>query len=394
MTTAPSAPVPESAADQVGRLVDKALADLDRITGSAPATRPAHLAQLDAVLREGVQQARQLEGGSTAVDRDSDLWRLREPGYLRGICDHPVDRAGSTLPLWPVVLTWGALAYAEWNFLQDHRATPVAQRPSFFADWMSQPLLRGPFGLSLAIVVTVLIIMVRYRKPARAQSVADEVDRIAHRLEVDLLRPLTVLRARLGPVRVEEHARQAAVELAASARLFTTATAKLADSTAVVDRLVSAVERMVAALPDLGEQSGKLDEVRARLDRTAQVITTQLDPLASVVSDVTDAAESARTAVDRSAEVLLRAEGGLAEAREVADRHDGHRQALAQAQQPFADVAEVVSAAAGRLGDTASLLQETVTQLRATVDGVNWLAMVSDGLRDAEERHGGNGAVR
>ncbi len=317
MTTPPN----QSAASDVDSLVTTTMTRLDRVAGTSPRDRPAHLAQLDAVLRAAVQQAKQAEAGSSAVDRDSDLWRLREPGYLRGIADHPVDRPSSTLPLLPVVVTWAFLGYAEWTYVNEF-ASAADGPTSFFADWMTQPMWRSPVGLSIVIVVTVLVIMHVYRKPAKAQKRADEIDRTVHRLEVDLLPPLTVLRASLGPVQVEEHTRQAAVELGVAAKLFTSATVKLADSTAVVDRLVAGVERLIAALPELGQQAEKLDEVRRNLDETAQLITTQLEPLATVVSDVSGAAESAKEAATRSDAVLDRANAQLADARSVAERHE------------------------------------------------------------------------
>ncbi|CCH32258.1 hypothetical protein ABZ816_34135 [Actinosynnema sp. NPDC047251] len=386
--TAPTQTAPtQTAAAEFEGLVGAATTRLDRVAGTSPGHRPAHLAQLDAVLRAAVQQAKQAEAGSSAVDRDADLWRLREPGYLRGIADHPVDRPSSTLPLLPVVVTWAFLGYAEWAYVTEFASSPAAGPSSFFADWLAQPMWRSPVGLSITIVVTVLVIMHVYRKPAQAQRRADEIDRVVHRLEVDLLPSLTVLRAGLGPVQVEEHTRQAAVELGAAAKLFTSATVKLAESTAVVDRLVAGVERLVTALPELGAQAAKLDEVRRDLDQTARLIGTQLEPLATVVTDVSGAAESAREAVIQSGVVLERADAQLADARSVAERHERHREALAAAQQPFTAVADVVAGAAGSLDRTSALLEKTIDELRATVDGVNWLAMVSDGLRHPDERH-------
>ncbi|WP_367129151.1 hypothetical protein [Saccharothrix sp. HUAS TT1] len=381
-----SAPAQTAAAEFESR-VTAAIDELDRVAGTSPGRRPAHLAQLDVVLRAAVQQARQAEAGSSAVDREADLWRLREPGYLRGIAEHPVDRPSSTLPLLPVVVTWAFLGYAEWSYVTEFAASPSAEPSSFFADWLAQPMWRSPVGLSVIIVVTVVVLMGVYRKPAKAQRRADRIDRIVHRLEVDLLPPLTVLRAGLAPVRVEEHTRQAAVELGAAAKLFTSATVRLAESTTVVDRLVGGVERLVAALPELGAQAEKLDEVRRDLDRTSRLIGAQLEPLASVVSDVSGAAEAAREAVVRSGVVLERADAQLADARSVAERHERHQEALTAAQQPFTAVADVVAEAAGALGRTSALLQKTTDELRATVGEVNWLAMVSDGLRHADEQH-------
>ncbi|KOX27094.1 hypothetical protein ADK67_14870 [Saccharothrix sp. NRRL B-16348] len=383
----PHMPTPESAADQVDRLATRAVAELDRVAKCGPGTRPPHLAQLDAVLREAVQQARQAQAGSAAVDRDSDLWKLREPGYLRAIVEHPVPRPGSTLPLVPVVLTWGILGIAEYGYVKDFTSIDAVARPSFFADWMTQPLWRGPVGLSFAIVLTVLVIMWRHRGPAKAQDLADDVDRVVHSLEVDLLAPLAVLRARLGPVQVEEHTRQAAIELSAAARLFSGATSRLANSTTVVDRLVAGVERLIATLPELGKQAERLAEVREELDRTAAVITSRLDPLATVVADVSGAAEAAQRAVDVSERVLSRSSEQLAESRSISDQYVGHTEALAAAQAPFTAVADVVAQAAGRLDSTSALLQKTVVELGKVVNEVNWLALVSDGLRAADDQH-------
>ncbi|MCX2949693.1 hypothetical protein [Lentzea sp. NEAU-D7] len=383
-------PGPETPADQVDRLATRAIIELDRLAKCGQDTRPPHLAQLSAVLGEGVQQARQAQAGSAAVNRASEVWKLREPGYLRAIVEYPIPRPGSTLPLVPVVLTWAILGIAEYSYVKDFTSIDAVARPSFFADWMTQPLWRGPVGLSFAIVVTVLVIMWRHRGPAKAQNLADDVDRVVHRLEVDLLAPLAVLRSGLAPLQVAEHTRQAAVELSAAARQFSGATRELAGATTVVDRLVAGADRLIATLPELGKQAERLAEVREELDRTAGVITSRLDPLASVVSDVSGAAEAAQRAVDVSERVMSRSFEQLVESRSIADRHVGHTEALAAAQAPFTAVADVVAQAAGRLDSTSALLQKTVAELGKVVDEVNWLALVSDGLRAADDQHEDN----
>src|SRR5215470_9276700 len=131
--TTPNVPPPgETPAVAVHRIVQSATRQIDQTAGVRPVNRPVHLQQLNAVLRLAVVQAAQAERTDPSVsDRDAELWRLREPGYLRAICDHPVARPNAALVLLPVALAWLVLGIAEFRYAQ-HADTKEA----FFAHWI------------------------------------------------------------------------------------------------------------------------------------------------------------------------------------------------------------------------------------------------------------------
>jgi hypothetical protein len=374
-------------AGQISALTDAATTRLDKVAGTKPGNRPAHLAQLAIVLAAAVHQARQVSGDPAKVERDAELWKLREPGFLRGIADHPVARAGNAIVLFPVVLTWAVLGAAEWMYVQEYTAFAAADRPPFFADWLTQPVWRGPFALSAVIVATVLLIMNGYRRPAREQKIADETDRIVHRLEVDLLPPVTILRSQLGPVDDADATRRAAADLADAARRFGLATDRLAESMAVVDRLGGVVDRMAAAVPDLQIQVSRLADLDTRLGQSVAEIAQHSEPLTTAVAAVTGAAEAASGTIARSEAALREAGTRLDGADALATRTAEHQATLAQAQQPFTAAADSVAAAAGKLDSTVAAVHATATQLREVIRDVNWLTTVSDGLRNGESDH-------
>ncbi|NKE63334.1 hypothetical protein FXN61_44080, partial [Lentzea sp. PSKA42] len=208
---------PLSAAAQVASLTRTAMSTMDALAGVSPANRPPHLAQLNGVLVVAVRQAQRVELNPATADQDADLWRLREPGYLRAICEHPPTHPNNVLVLLPVVLTWSALGVAEWRYVQQYTSSDAASRPPFFSDWLAQPWYLGPVLLSLVIVVTVLWIMLNHRRTWSSQRRADAIDRVAHRLEVDLLEPVAILRAQIGSS-PEQQTRQAAATLAEAAQ--------------------------------------------------------------------------------------------------------------------------------------------------------------------------------
>ncbi|PWW59504.1 hypothetical protein [Actinokineospora spheciospongiae] len=375
-----------SAAGRVGVLVATALNRVDRIAGTRPSNRPPHLAQLTTVLQAAVAEARTAEDHPKRVGRDADLWRLREPGYLRGIVEHPVSRAGSGLVLLPVVLTWVLLGAAEFLYVREYVAVPVGSRPSFFADWLAQPWYRGPFVLSAVIVLTVVWIMLGYRGPAREQAAADELDRVVHQLEVDLLPPLTVLRSRLAPASPVEVTRQAAADLTAASAKFAAATDTLATAASVVDRLAAVVERLAAAVPDLRAQADRLADLDGRLERSVAETARQVKPMTDAVEAVTSAAATAADTTSRSEAVLKEATTRLDEAAALATRTAEHQSTLATAREPFTEAATAVASAATKLDTAASATRDTAARLGEVIKDVNWLTMVADGLRHPDHR--------
>ncbi|GLZ40796.1 hypothetical protein [Actinokineospora sp. NBRC 105648] len=366
---------------QVGALISAAVKELDRVAGVTPATRPAHLRQLGLVLAAAASEAGQADRDPTRLDRDADLWRLREPGYLRSICEHPVARAGNALVLLPVVLTWIALGAAELFYVQQYTATPAADRPPFFADWLAQPWFRGPVVLSAVIVVTVLLIMLGYRRPAAQQAAADDIDRIAHNLEADLLPLLTILRSRSVTPPVADAARTAAADLSQAAAQIRSATEKLSESLAVIDRLGVVAGRLAETVPGLREQTDRLADLDTRMTQTVAEISRQAQPMTEAVAVVSGAAAAVDGALTRSETVLREATARLDQAEAIGNRTAEQQTVLSRAEQPFTAAADTVAAAAGKLGETVTAVLDTATQLRETVKDVNWLAMVSDGLR-------------
>lgn len=374
--------------ERIRTLIAIALDQLDRVAGTTPGTRPTHLAHLGVVLLAAVSEARQADNDPAKVGRDADLWRLREPGYLRAICEHPVRRPNSAVVLLPVILTWITLGVAELLYLRDYAAVAVADRPSFFADWLGQPWYRGPVVLSVAIVLTAVWIMRGYRRPAREQAVADELDRIVHQLELDLLPQITILLSRLDRASVADTTKRAAADLTQAATLFLTATKQLASSMAVVDRLGTIVDRLVSAIPELRAQTGQLADLDGRLSNSLAEITNQLERLTEAVEGVTRAGQDAARTTTRSEGVLREADARLGEASALAERTAAQQATLTGTQQPLIDAAGTFTAAAGKLDTTVSAVHDTAVQLREVIKEVNWLAMVSDGLRHDEHDHG------
>lgn len=374
------------AATAVSTLTRNTLTDLSRLSRVDPGRPPAHLVQLEAVLSVASEQAWQIAERSAVVTPDADLWRLREPGYLRAICDVPLPRTGSTLALAPVVVTWTALGGAEVLYLVDYLRTDIAERPPFFAHWLAQPFYLSPVVLSVLIVLTVLWIMFRHRGPQRAGRRADDTDRLVQRLEADLLRPLTVLRAAL-PVLAEAEQTRMAVELSTAARRFGGAAERLSASVATVESFSTAVGTLLDGLPELGAHATRLGEIEQRIERGVTAMADAVAPVVTVVGDVTKAAAAAATTVHRAGEVLDQSAARLAEARAL-DAATAQRHAvIAAAEQPFAAAAALVEAAACGLDRTTAALHRTSTELRTAIDDVNWLAMVADGLRVAEAGH-------
>ncbi|WP_167980402.1 hypothetical protein, partial [Lentzea indica] len=87
----------------------------------------------------------------------------------------------------------------------------------------------------------------------------------------------------------------------------------------------------------------------------------------------------------RSGEVVREAAAQTSLARDLSARNAAHRELLDEAQKPFSAAADSVAGAADRFQATASTLQEITSKLRETIREVNWLAMVSDGLRHPAE---------
>lgn len=374
-----------SAAEEISSLSSATLSTMDRLAGVSAAARPPHLAQLAAVLEVAVQQARQVELNPAGADRDADLWRLREPGHLRAICEHPARHPNNVLVLLPVVLTWSALGAAEWRYVKEFTSSSSGSRPSFFADWLAQPWYLGPVMLSLVIVVTVLWIMLNHRRTWSSQRRADAIDRAAHQLEVDLLAPVTILRAKVASSSPEQQTRQAAATLSEAAGRLHEASSRLATASAVVDRLGEVARSLVDALPGLARQVEALSAVQQRFGEHAGQVVAAVAPLENVVADVGAAAGLAREASARSGEVVREAAEQTSLAHDLSERNAAHRELLEEAQKPFSAAADSVAGAADRFQATASTLQDITARLRETIREVNWLAMVSDGLRHPGE---------
>lgn len=367
------------AARQVEYLTDRAVIELTGVHG-AKGVRPAHLAHLVALFGVAKQQAAQVVAGEP-VERDAELWRLREPGVLRAVCDVPVPQPGGVLALLPVAFTWGLLGVAEVMYLTGDLSSDVGQRPPFFAYWLSLPPLLSPLVLSVLIVVTVLVLMFRYVGPARMRRRADRTDRIVHRLEADLVEPVAALWAARTLTDQGEQTRRLAVELTSAARRFGGAAERLDAAVSTVERLGDAVSRLLDGLPHLGAHVTRLADVEQRIGRGAEVLEVAVRPVAELVDEVERAVSSAGAAVVRAEDVLARADAVAGEAREVSAVTAGQREAVGAAEKPFAEAAALVESAARDLGAATGTLHDTSTHLRAAIREANWITMVVDGLR-------------
>ncbi|MEJ2857633.1 MULTISPECIES: hypothetical protein [unclassified Saccharothrix] len=373
------------AAKQVEDLTQGAVHELTAVHRGSGSPR-THLAHLSALFDVATRQARQVVDGRP-VEVGAELWRLREPGMLRAVCEVPIAQPGGVLALLPVAITWGLLGVAEAMYLTGDLGADPNQRPPFFAYWLSLPLPLSPLLLSLLIVVTVVILMFRYVKPARERSRAERADGIVHRLEVALVEPLAVLwDARLATEQGEQ-TRRLAVELTSAARRFGGAAERLDAAVATVERLGDAVSRLLDGLPHLGAHVTRLADVEQRIGRGAEVLEVAVRPVAELVGEVSRAASSAGAAVVRAEDVLARADTVVGEARSVSAVTAGHREAVGSAEQPFAAAAALVESAARDLGAATGTLHETSKHLRTAIREANWMAMVADGLHATNGTH-------
>lgn len=377
-----------SAGASIGRLIRDAQNRIDRLAGATAKSRPPYLAQLAEVLRiAGHEAAAAEKNGPDTLDPDALLWRLREPGYLRAICDHPVPRPGGALVLLPVALTWGILGAAEVIYANRY-PDAAAERPSFFAAWLAEPWQQGPLLLSAVIVVSALMIMIGYRRSSRAQRRTDAVDQAVQELEAALLPPLTVLRSRVGSQKnVTMRSNQAADSMLEAAKQLGRAADQLARSMPTVERLGAVIDQMVAALPTLEQQNQQLADVDRRLAETTTGIAEQLGPVITMVTDAASAATAAREAAVGSVSAVTTARKQLDTAHELAARTADQQASAERAQLPFVAAADKVVGAADKLAAVAATLHETAGALRHTISEVNWLAMVADGIRDNDNRH-------
>jgi methyl-accepting chemotaxis protein len=255
--------------------------------------------------------------------------------------------------------------------------------------------------LSVVIVASILWIMRNYRRTARIQRRADDIDHTVQQLEVDLFGPLTQLRNRMEPAAVEERTKQASEALLQSAMRFSHAADQLRDSTdlveqlsTVIDRMASTVDRMAATIPELERQTALFAQIDQQFRDTANTISEQMRPVVTVVTNSAVTVDAARDIVTRSANLLTEAEKQLAIAQQVSAESAEHRTSLEATQRPFTSAADNVARAAEKLDHTTAALQETVKRLQETIKEVNWLAMVSDGLRHADDNHRPSGDPR
>jgi hypothetical protein len=373
------------AANMIAEQVQRATGEMDRVAGVArPHHRPPHLAQVNSVVEVAVGQAFQVVPEPERVERDAVLWRLAEPGFLRGLCEHPVPRQPGALVLVPVLSTWGVLGYAEYQYVKEFEKADVATRPPFFTHWMAQPMFEGPLLLSLAVVVSLVVLSALYGRPYLAQRRAQTIDEIAHRLENEMIVPVNALRAAMPPPNADGQLREVAGELQMAARRFDGAARHLAGSVEVVDRLGAAVDRLLAGLPDLEAHTSRLAGVGIEIAQSADMMAEQARPLTSMIVDVGKAADTADQAAATSERVLGQSIARLDEARTVMTTTAGHQEALAAAGQPLAAAATTIESAARGMDATVHALHKTSQALSDTIKEVNWLAMVSDGLRHAD----------
>ena len=383
---------PASSVDRVAQLartvVDHLTATQDRLPvlgGARPDAGAPHLWQLDRVIRTARMQAEQIElRGPAGADPQSDLWRLREPGYLREISEHPVVRPNGVLVLVPVALTWLILGIVEFRYASTYTDIAVDQRPPFFADWIAAPFYRGPVALAGVIVLSIVWIMYGYGQAKRAQDRADALDVGMQQLEAQLYDPLTELRALVTPPRSDDLTSRAADALFHASVRIDHASDQLVGSVELVDRLGSMISRLVAAVPKLEEQATQLAGLDDRFRQTAAQVADSARPVVELGSKTAGAATAATEAAIKSEAAVTKAAEQIVAANQLGERTAEFGHTLAEAKRPFVDAAGTVARAAAQLDQTSELLAKTVDGMRQTIDQVNWLALVADGLRDGD----------
>jgi hypothetical protein len=378
---------PQEAAARIDYLAGNALETLDTMHGG-PANRPAHLVQLNTLLEVASGQAWHVARGTAAVEGDAGVWRLREPGVLRAVCDVPLAQPGGALALIPVLITWLVLGAAEGVYIFGDRSGDVAERPPFFAWWLDLPWFAGPLLLSGLVVLTVAVLIVKYVKPARERERADETDRVVQRLEAELLPPISTLWAMRTIADQTELTHKFGLELTSAARRFGGAAERLDAAVSTVERLGEAVGRLLDGLPHLGAHVTRLAEVEQRIGQGTQTLGEAVRPVAELTDDIKRAVQATASATTRAEGALDRSTTALAEANEVGAATAEQRAAVTSAEQPFAVAAGSVEAAARDLGVATSTLHETSKQLRTAIREANWIVMVADGLRAVDPVHG------
>lgn len=362
----PSRLRPSDAGDEVRAV----LARVDDLGGDV-----IQLQKVTEVARGQVRQAQD----DPAVGRDPglDLWRLREPGYLRALVDVEPPRVNNALVLLPVLLSWLVLGLAELAYRRTTADAGGEPAQPFFAAWMSGPLLLSPVMLSLVIFASVGWLMWRYNSTSNAHADLDRLDREVRDIEIALLEPLVRFRRQCLRSTVEGTQQRSADALFEASRQLRETAEQLTGSLTAAQDLRSVLARLLDELPDVGAQAVRLGRINDELRDAADHVAAETRPLTDLVSTAAEGAVALGAAMASATATMERAqrlESTMAEQNGVVDV-SGH---------PFVEASERMAVATRQLADVARIVHETSATLCDAVQRVNYFSLVVDGIRNPE----------
>lgn len=353
--------------------------------------RPAHaraLRRAHTVLTVALRQLRELPAKPHLVqDPTLELWRLREPGFLRDLVEQPPVRVSGVRVLVPVLATWVLLGFFEWRYIEDQAGIAPAERTPFFTRWMDNVWYLSPVGLSVVVVISVLLVMAGYWRAGAAQRVQDEFERQAEDFEPELLPSLALLREQyLG--RGTDDVQQAAAEAVwAAARELRGAAETLGGSVGAAADLRVVLDRLLDRLPEVGEQAARLGTLTARFEEAAEFVAEEAQPLLTLVNQAGNTATALDHAMTLAAEMVQRARDLSEETHRSNGTVDLSREPLVVASRQVQTAVERMDALVASLGSVADALNEAVQR-------ANWISLVADGLRAGDYGASHNGGPR
>ncbi|MEV6072031.1 hypothetical protein AB0L82_36295 [Nocardia sp. NPDC052001] len=320
------------------------------------------------------------------LDEDSILWRLRDPGYFREICDHPIAAPRTWVMMLPVLVAWLFIGGAELWYRITLSGESASASEGFFAAWTRAPIVLSPVAMAVAVVVAIVIISVQYARHARAQRRADRIDEVAQRLEADIGPAVDALLRALPAIESDEATRDAARNLAAAAQQFSAAAGALDRSMAGLRRFAEISEQLTTVVPAVGQQIEKLHATGRELLQAAELVSEEGDALKTAVNTTFSASSSAESAQSAAAESAVRTAEAARRVDAVEESIQAKSELITIANAPFTSALSAVSDTAETLREVVDVVRTVAASLNAAVEQANWIALVADGLQHPQER--------